>query len=229
MNRMIIGAIAATLAAGGGAAWWMTANPTSAVATSATQAVEGAGDGARLAAAPAAADEAVVTSAVDAPAAAVVAAGPAASALAPDDWISIERGYCFGPCPVYKATAYGDDRVVFEGKKFVVADGKRERKLDAGGFARLVDIARRHDIMSMDTNWPDDKGLNCPEPPTDLPTVLVAVDAAEIRRSVKFYEGCVGSPGADRVKALVADLDKALALDDWIGPRERFYGVRNKP
>ncbi len=83
--------------------------------------------------------------------------------------------------------------------------------------------------MSMDTNWPDEAGLNCPEPPTDLPTVSVTVDAAELARTVKFYEGCAGAPGADRVKAMVAELDKALALDDWIGPRERFYGKRDKP
>lgn len=223
MNRLVMGAIAATLAAGGTGAWWMASNQTQPAADSIPAPEVGAA--ARGASVEAAASAPVIVAAAEAPAVAVAVA----ASLAADDMISIERGYCFGPCPVYRATAYGDDRIVFEGKKFVIADGVRERKLDAGGFARLVEIARRHDIMSMDTKWPDEKGLNCPEPPTDLPTVTVEIDAAELARSVKFYEGCAGAPGADRVKAMVADLDKALALDDWIGPRERFYGVRNKP
>lgn len=231
MNRLAIGAIATVLAAGGTGAWWMFSGKTApaAEATIAGPAVpETAAEGGVLDGAGAVSSttdpKPVVAVATEAPAAA-----PTAPSIEADDLIAIERGYCFGPCPVYTATAYGDDRVVFEGKKFVAMNGRVEKKLDAGGFARLVDIVRRHGIMSMDTNWPDEKGLNCPEPPTDLPTVTVSVDAAEITRTIKFYEGCAGTPGADRVKSMVADLDKSLALDAWIGSREAYYGKRNKP
>jgi hypothetical protein len=149
---------------------------------------------------------------------------PGAVALKPADTIAIERGACFGPCPVYKATAYGDDRLVFEGRKFVRAEGVHERRMAAGGFERLVGIARRHEFSAMDSKWPDETGLNCPEPPTDMPSVTVTIATGDINHSVSFYSGCRGNPGADRVAAMVEEIDRTLALDDLVGPREDWYG-----
>ena len=217
MNRLLIGGLAAILAAGGaGGYWWMTTERGGRTA----EVVSGS--------TPPAAEDTATTAGDTAIAEAAVIAAPVVAAASPSDSVSIERGACFGPCPIYRATVYGDDRLVFEGRKFVRREGSHESKMAAGTFSRLLAIARRHDFASMDTKWPDDKGLNCPEPPTDLPTVTIAVATAEIRHAVTYYEGCGGSPAAERVEAMVADLDKALALGEWIGPREDWYGKRDK-
>jgi hypothetical protein len=222
MNKLVVSGMAVLLAAaGGGAAWWMTnqgGTPSAAVAVTEAPVSESAQ-------APTKASEvasAAVMTVDDAPA--MAAASDAATQS-----ISIERGPCFGPCPIYKATVYGDDRLVFEGRKFVARQGTHEARIPQGSFGRLIDIAKRHDFASMDAKWPDDKGLNCPEPPTDMPTVIVTVSAADLRHSVSYYEGCGGTRESERVERMVADLDKALALGEWIGRREDWYGKRSAP
>lgn len=216
MNRLLFGGLAAVIAAaGGGGAWWMMNRPDApeAAATISAPAVGVAGP------------------TVDAAAAAppLADAAPVIAVASRADNVTIERGACFGPCPIYSASVFGDDRLVFEGKKFVAREGRHEARLAAGSFNRLVEIAKRHDFASMDSKWPDDKGLNCPEPPTDLPTVVVSVSAADLRHSVSYYEGCGGTPAAERVEAMVADMDKAMALGEWIGRREDWYGKRSAP
>lgn len=218
MNRMMLGGIAALLAAGGGGAWWIMSQEGSATAVASVVRAPAAEAG------PPAADSPPADTAAE-------SLDPAAlpdAALAAQS-VSIERGACFGPCPIYKATVWGDDRLVFEGRKFVTREGMHEAKLAQGSFARLVDIAKRHDFASMDAKWPDEQGLNCPEPPTDMPTVVVAVDAGDLRHRVSYYEGCGGTPAAERVERMVAELDKALALGEWIGRREDWYGKRSAP
>lgn len=219
MNRLIFGGLAAIIAAGGGGAWWMMSR--SAPPDVASAAIVQPTD-ARPAADADARDMAPPVSETAAEAAPVMAASP-------QDSVSVERGACFGPCPIYTATVYGDDRLVFEGRRFVAREGRHEAKLAAGSFARLLQIAKRHDFASMDSKWPDEKGLNCPEAPTDLPTVVVTVAADDLRHSVTYYEGCGGTPAAERVEAMVADLDKALALGEWVGRREDWYGKRSLP
>jgi hypothetical protein len=174
----------------------------------------------------------VAPAAADADAAPTDPAPPvavAAPAVAPTGTFTLERGVCFGPCPIYRATVTGDDRLSFEGRKFTARAGKAQKALAAGSFARLIDVAAQYDFASIDSKWPDEKGVNCPEPPTDMPTVSVAIDSERMKHAVKFYEGCAGYPGADRLVGMIAEVDKVLALDDWIGPRDVWYGKRQQP
>jgi hypothetical protein len=154
------------------------------------------------------------------------AGGAAVIVPAPSGAFTLERGVCFGPCPVYVARVTADDRLAFDGRKFTARSGKHARDLEKGSFVRLIEAAKRHDFAALDSNWPDAKGLNCPEPPTDMPTVSVSIETPELNHAVKFYEGCAGYPAAERMIAMVKDADAILALDEWIGPREAFYGKR---
>ncbi|MEQ1930266.1 MAG: DUF6438 domain-containing protein [Parvularculaceae bacterium] len=224
MNRIVIGGLAAILAAGGGGAWWIMsrqAAPLVAEAAASTPTEEIAEPGEKIA------PEADASAQDSTPL--VAESAPVISAALASQTISIERGACFGPCPMYKATVYGDDRLVFEGRKFIASEGMHEKKRADGLFNRLLDVAKRHNFASMDTKWPDEKGLNCPEPPTDLPTVTIIYATADISHGVTYYEGCGGTPAAERVEAMVADMDKALALGDMVGSREDWYGKRSAP
>lgn len=227
MNRMLIGGLAALVLAGGGSAWWMMNQASVALGGKTETITPPADEIADSAVGPEVSPALETANAEDVDSASVdLTAVMAAKA---SETVSIERGACFGPCPIYKATVYGDDRLVFEGMKFVKRSGKHEAALPRGAFAKLVEIGKRHNFAAMDTQWPDEKGLNCPEPPTDLPTVIIAYATAEIAHRVAYYEGCGGTPAAERVEAMVADLDKALALDEWIGSRSEWYGKRDAP
>ncbi len=221
MNRLIVGGLLAAAVVLGGGAWWYS--------TQRAAPGDAATAGAPIVADAPSAPEAVAAGAAPASAAVETANGAAVAAAGPNDKFTLERGVCFGPCPVYVVTVTGDDRLRFEGQKFCSREGVHERDLPQGSFNRLLAIAQRHEFTSIDSLWPDEKGLNCPEPPTDLPSVSVAFDTRTIKHSVKFYEGCSGYPGADKVMAMIKEFDVVLGLDDWIGPREQWYGKRQKP
>lgn len=214
MNRLIIGAAVAAAVAAGGGAWWMAS--------------QRAGPAAAAIVEPAAPVAGIVDEEPAADQNEVVAAGAANEPVEGpvQGKFTLERGVCFGPCPVYSATVTGDDHLVFEGRKFTARSGRHERDLAKGSFERLLAIASRYDFAALDSNWPDDKGLNCPEPPTDMATTSVSIEGGRISHTVKFYEGCAGYTGAERVIAMMKEFDAVLALHDWIGPREAFYGKR---
>lgn len=139
---------------------------------------------------------------------------------------TIERGACFGPCPVYSASVFGDDRLVFSGERFTARDGVHEKRLSAGAFARLVEILKRNDFAAIETRWPDAAGLDCPEPAADMPTVVISIAAPDYIHSASFYEGCSGDPATERIAAIAKEADAVLALSDWIGPRDTWLGGR---
>lgn len=142
----------------------------------------------------------------------------------PAETVTIERTICFGFCPAYSAGVSADDRLVFVGKSYVTETGEREKQLPEGSFDRLLTIAEKHRFSAFDEFYPNMAGDNCPNVATDMPTVTVAIDSSHLAHSVKFYEGCFDFEGRERLEAMIEEMDAVLALDDWIGDREDFYG-----
>lgn len=65
---------------------------------------------------------------------------PASTEPIPFDFqVTLERGPCFGSCPVYTLTVRADGAVEFEGWSFVAAEGSRTALLDAATVRRLRD------------------------------------------------------------------------------------------
>lgn len=154
--------------------------------------------------------------------------GPAGTASSGSDAqsFSIERTACFGFCPMYAATVDADDKLVFEGQRFVAAEGAHEKTLPEGSFERLIEIAERHGFAGFDSAYPNEAGDNCPQMATDMPSVIVSVSSKKLTHAVSFYRGCFEFDGRDRLEAMIEEVDAVLALDDWIGSREDFMGAR---
>jgi hypothetical protein len=147
-------------------------------------------------------------------------------ALVEEGTVALERGACFGPCPVYSVTVFANDRLVFEGRKFTAKAGALEKILPAGSFERLLAVARQYNFADIDTGFPDEEGLDCPEPPSDMPVARLAIDATGLAHEIRFYEGCTGFPGDSAVISMMREVDAVLALDDWIGARADYLGGR---
>lgn len=152
-------------------------------------------------------------------------------AKSPDDTIAptdqrftLERTVCFGFCPIYQATVYADGRLVFTGERYTQETGEHEKQMPDGTFERLVKIAEDHDFASFDARYPNEKGDNCGPVATDMPSVNIAVKSAPLSHAVSLYQGCFEFDGRERFDAMVAEIDEVLALDDWVGEREQFYG-----
>jgi hypothetical protein len=107
--------------------------------------------------------------------------------------VTLERGPCFGTCPVYRVSLSAHGTVAFVGTRFVTrvgADTARVaptavdslvRSLEAGGFFSLADAY-----------VPDAPA--CGRYHTDAPTVSVSVQAAGRAKTVRHDHGCGGAP-----------------------------------
>lgn len=153
------------------------------------------------------------------------AAEPPAVPAGPDVVIRLERGPCFGGCPVYSVTVLGDGSVTFIGKRFVASPGVHKAQLDEADYRRLVDAIDELGILKLD----DDYSVRV----TDMPTTFVTVVTAGGAKRVRHYgSGCAPPAGAGSAAGARA-IDNAPAalcrferMIDEIAGTARWVGKR---
>ena len=75
--------------------------------------------------------------------------------------VTMKRGNCFGGCPVYMVSIFGDGTVIYEGKDFVKVKGKRTHKISKNKVQRLIrEFQRIHYFSLKDKYTEDENGLS---------------------------------------------------------------------
>jgi uncharacterized protein DUF6438 len=127
--------------------------------------------------------------------------------------ITLERGPCFGTCPVYSVTLDGSGAVLFEGRRFVADTGistasvPRARidslvaELTTGGY---FDFAERYIAGEP----------GCVQYATDLPSVITEVRARGQSKRIEHDHGCMEAPKA--LTALEGRIDSVAGVARWI-------------
>jgi hypothetical protein len=145
------------------------------------------------------------------------AAGPSATAepTSADSAvrITLERGPCFGTCPVYSVTLDGSGAVLFEGRRFVADTGISTGKvpparidslvaeLTAGGYFDFADRYRAGEP-------------GCERYATDLPSVNTEVRAGGRSKRIEHDHGCMEAPAA--LTALEGRIESVAGVARWI-------------
>ena len=70
------------------------------------------------------------------------------ASIGADDRVTLRRGACFGACPVYSVTLFGDGRVVGEGVAHVAATGAQEWTIAPELARRVLSELVRVDVFS---------------------------------------------------------------------------------
>jgi len=81
--------------------------------------------------------------------------------------ISINRGACFGTCPIYTISIFSDMSVVYHGKKFVDKIGTVEFKLSKEEINSILQKANSINYCKMESEYT--------EMITDLPTTHIKI------------------------------------------------------
>lgn len=121
----------------------------------------------------------------------------------PDLVIKLERTSCYGECPIYTVTLDRDGNVVFEGTKFVRAQGRHTARIPATSVEALLDMARRIAFFDLRDSYH--------AMITDLPTTIVTITADGTTKRVEDY---FGAP--KELKQLEQDIDDAARTQRWI-------------
>jgi hypothetical protein len=137
------------------------------------------------------------------------------SPTVPEDFrISLDRGPCFGACPVYTFAVFSDGRAVYHGRHFVEVEGQQTITLTAQQTKELVDAVIAANFVALADEYT--------VPVTDLPSITTAVTLEGRTKSVYHYgTGC----GTDHDEAppglcdLEARLEGIPMANGWVSRR----------
>ena len=118
--------------------------------------------------------------------------------------ITLIRTVCYGTCPAYTVTLYGDGRVLYNGEMFVEVEGEREYSIPEEDVQLLVEMIYEIDFFS----FRDEYTVGA----TDLPSITITVTLDERYKSVYVYGG-----GPDEFHELEQEIDRIARTDELIG------------
>lgn len=121
--------------------------------------------------------------------------------------ITLERSACFGSCPMYKLTIYGNGKVVYEGIEYVKVKGKRTGTISPEDFSRLMNEFQRAQYFDLADSYSGG--------PTDAAYVITSLKIAGKNKTVNHY---LASPDApSKLTELEKKIDGAVKVQRWVG------------
>ncbi len=112
------------------------------------------------------------------------------------------RGTCLGRCPAYSVAIWGDGRVVYKGKHFVLKAGRQEWRLSEQRIESIATAINESGLFSL-----RDSPL---EPLPDHPRLLVSIKMGDgRRRNIENVEE------EEALETLAARIDKLAGLHDY--------------
>ena len=136
-----------------------------------------------------------------------ISAGPVSF---PDESISItlERGMCFGTCPVYGITLFGNGTTFWEGRYFVENEGNITDSIDPLIVADLFHHLDFDGFFLLNDSY-SSYGI------TDMPSATLTVQNNSINKRVYHYYGDRSAP---EILFMMEDaVDTVANTSRWIG------------
>ena len=129
--------------------------------------------------------------------------------------ITLERGACFGTCPVYQLKIYEDGKVEYEGKEFVRVRGKANGQITKDALQTLIREFEKIDYVKLDDSY-EIGTKNCPEEWTDHPLAITSLNWQGKEKKIRHYHGCRGVAVLDQLTALENKIDEVANTKRWI-------------
>jgi len=93
---------------------------------------------------------------------------------------SIKKTPCFGRCPVYEATLYSDNRIVYNGKSYTEKEGLHEASITDEQLKELLRAALAADYFQLAETYPIEG-----RPIPDLPNTITYLKIGERENEVR--------------------------------------------
>ena len=122
--------------------------------------------------------------------------------------VTLERGPCFGACPVYSLTVYGDGRVIYDGIRFVKIEGTRTTTVSEEKVRQLVGEFYAVDYFSLNDEYTHADA-------TDMPSATTSITIGGKTKTIIHYHGDFSAP--DELTALEDKIDEIVSTRQWIG------------
>lgn len=119
--------------------------------------------------------------------------------------ITIERTTCFGTCPDYKLTIYGDGKVFYYGRYFVQSIGPRIKYIPKSKVQELVSEIKKSNFFGFEDNYIS--------PLTDMPSIIISVNLEGKSKTIDIY----GWAGPEELMNLIQQIEETVNIARWVG------------
>ncbi len=120
--------------------------------------------------------------------------------------IRIERGPCFGTCPVYSMTLYGDGTVRYDGKDHVSVRGSQTAVIAPEKVKELAGEIERSGFFNL-------RDFYTEVSVTDAPTVFLYIAVDGKKKQVKHYLGDFNAPKT--LETIETRIDEVAGTGRW--------------
>ena len=141
----------------------------------------------------------------------------AAPAPTASDQLSMTRGPCFGACPMYTVTVWGDGRVQFVGDRFVEETGDHSAVVDPARVAALFAYADSIGFFDMPQSITPANESACGMSHTDDASAEITMVWGDRDQTVNHYFGCAKAPA--ELRSFEARIDEVAGTSQWVGGR----------
>ncbi|MGC4066355.1 MAG: DUF6438 domain-containing protein [Polyangiaceae bacterium] len=125
------------------------------------------------------------------------------------------HGPCFGTCPAYSISIWGDGRIEYFGASQVLACGVRHKQIAMEDVRRLIDSARTSGFF-----WRDVEPDKLCDFWTDLPTVVTRIDMPGYGRAIEHSYGVRCFP--EELQAFEDEIPRVAGVQEWTGTGDRL-------
>jgi len=123
--------------------------------------------------------------------------------------ITLERGMCFGTCPVYTLTVSGNGTVIYDGQMYVPEIGVRHGTMNVTSFSLLMDQFESAGFFNLNDTYTRYSI-------TDMPSATITIQNIHQTKRVEHYHGDLTAP---KVLIDLEDaVDQAVNVTQWTTP-----------
>ncbi len=122
--------------------------------------------------------------------------------------IKLERGPCYGPCPIYKLTIHGEGKVVYVGERFVQVEGKKTSLISKKKMRELVSEFEKTDYFALKNRY-DREDWTC------NPSTITSIEIQGRKKRIYHYHGDCSAPEA--LTKLEDKIDEIASTKRWGG------------
>jgi hypothetical protein len=114
--------------------------------------------------------------------------------------LTLERTACFGFCPIYKLTVYGNGKVVYEGKRFVKVAGTRTTTISQPAVKKLLAEFQQLQYFQLPDSYTGGH--------TDAPSAITSLTMGKRQKTVNHYLASPDAPA--KLTALENKIDAVV-------------------
>jgi len=141
-------------------------------------------------------------------------ANPPAAVVSSDSRVTMERGPCYGACPVYSVAIAADGTVTFDGERHVEATGTSTQRIEPAAAAELLRSLDADGFFELADRYVY-KEAACGLYHTDAPVVTLTLVLDGRTKTVQHDQGCRDAP--ESLGRMQSRIDSVAGVSRWIG------------